>query len=270
MTKYIIKSIILFTFLLYFNSISISETNNEAVILKGLAKQWWDARVQEDWKKLYKLLSSSDKREITKEQFISSIKGKQEAIRFVSYKLGLIETDGDMGWVDVKFVFQPTLQPQMPTYNGQNWDVWRKEKGKWYPVLQDKIGEYPKLPPHLRSLEEEAKLKKRASEFWEAKENKNWELIYQYCDPKFKARIAKDEFLNSKSRLLYLSHKINWVETNGNKGKVRITYTAKISDPYLTKLAPVKQTIIEDWIKVEDQWFFSVNKVESIDSGKDS
>ena len=44
-------------------------------------------------------------------------------------------------------------------------------------------------------------------------------------------------------------------EVMGNRGKVRIVYTRRPNDPSMQKMAPVKMLEVEDWLKVDGEWY---------------
>ena len=48
-------------------------------------------------------------------------------------------------------------------------------------------------------------------------------------------------------------------EVEGDRAKVRITVGSRPNDPNLTKMDPEHETIVQDWIKVKDQWYVDVS-----------
>ena len=223
-------------------------------VLKERAKTFWEARLKGDWATVYRYLPPAEKRGFTEEQFVSFRKEKGP-FRYLSSELGRLEITGDLGWVEVRYAIQPAGFPEYPPRNMHLWQIWQKRDHNWFPLPRSKYTQVPKNPPHLRSAEEEALLSERVNEFWEAKEKEDWQFIYQQLDPHFRSKVSAEEFMSKEARYLYLSHRVDWAEVVEDHGRVRVTYTSRLLDPTLTKLSPVENSEVEEWIKVNGRWY---------------
>jgi len=228
-----------------------------AGVLGERANTFWDARVRQDWGVLYEFLSPSERDQATKERFVSQSKAKAP-FRYLSYHLGEVETAGDLGWVKTEFEAKAVKFDRLPSRRVSQWQVWQKSNAEWCPLADGRSELAPGLPPRLRPAAEEARLLKRADEFWEAREKQHWGVVYEYCDPGFRQRVPAEEFLQMKAMNLYLLHALEWAEVAGDRGRVRITYRYRSSDPGLAKLDPDEISVVEDWVKVDDEWYRSV------------
>ena len=226
--------------------------------LKERAKVFWEARVNGDWATVYQYLSQEEKDKFTQEKFVSSRKEKGP-FRFLSYELGGVESAGDLGWVEVRYAIQPLGYPEYPPRQMHLWDVWQKT-GDWYPVPASRSAEFPKNPPRLRPVEEEVSLAARVNGFWEAKEKNDWSSVYQHLDPDFRAGVSAEEFLEKRAFYSYLNHRVEWAEVTGNHGRVKVTYTCRLKDPSVSKLDPVETSVVEEWIKMNNQWYCHIRK----------
>jgi len=252
-----LATVILFTCLACLSAGGGTFALDTAGALRERANKFWDARVRQDWGVLYDFLSPSERDKGTRDQFVSQ--GKEKApFRYLSYHLGEVETAGDLGWVLTEFEARAVKFDKLPSRRVSQWQVWQKNNAEWYPLTEGRSELAPSLPPRLRPAAEEARLLKRADEFWEAREKQQWGVIYQYCDPGFRQRVPAEEFLQMKALNLYLFHALEWAEVAGDRGRVRITYRYRSSDPGLAKLDPEEVSVVEDWVKMTDEWYRNV------------
>ncbi len=223
-------------------------------VLEGRARTFWEARIKTDWSALYHYLPPWETNEIKEDEFTASAE-KKAGISFLSYELKGSEAEGELGWVRILYTGKPAGIPQASPRTTEIWQVWEKIDGEWFPVQPNRAKEAPRKPPSLRPAAEEAELTIRADELWGAKEKQQWGVIYDLLDPEFRKNTSKEEFLGMKALYLYLGHKIEWAEVTGDRGKVKILYSIKPADPYLAKLDPQEETLLEDWVKIEDKWY---------------
>ncbi len=236
------------------HSVAPGATRDENLVLKERVKAFWDAQVKDDWSTLYDFLRDPGKETDGKEAFAAKQKDKNP-LTFLSYSIGRVETDGDVGWVEMEYIAGARKFPKAPPRQVMVWQVWQKREQNWYPLPRERLGEVPKMPPSLRPAEEEAALTGRVDEFWDAKEKGRWDIVYEYCDPTFKGRMPAQEFLQRKALRSYLSHSIDWAEVSGDQGKVKITYSYKATDPSLAKLDPEEDSLVEEWVKAGGVWY---------------
>lgn len=255
------RCVIAFLFLgvVVFGLVWSSSAKDDKDVLTSAARNFWEAKVKGDHAKVYKYLSSEERGELTEEQFLAQMRGKQ-AYQFISYKLGAVETAKDLGWVETETTVKLEKYPTLPPRTVHRWEVWRKMGDDWRPLPIKREDEAPKLPPSLRPAEEETALAKRANDFWESKKRGDWNYLYQLCEPKFRESVSREEFLQSKALHLYLDHQIEWAEVSGDRGKTRCTYMYAYNDPSLAKMDPLQGSVVEEWVKVEGAWYREISE----------
>lgn len=235
----------------------LQAAQDDSKALKERAKAFWEARVKGDWATVYDYLSEAELGGHTKEQYIAFSKEKGP-FTYHSYTLGEVDVDGDLGWVKTVCDFSPTQFPGVRPTHLDRWEIWEKADGKWYPLPRQQYEDYPKLPPRLRPLDAEKAVTARANGFWQAREKNDYASIYQYCSPAFRESMPVEEFLSKKAQYLYVSHQILWTEVQGDRANVRVTVGYRPNDPHLTKMAPVQETIVQPWVKIDNQWFLDI------------
>jgi hypothetical protein len=219
------------------------------------AHTFWNARIKGDWDTVYGFLSADETERLTKEEFVRYRKEKGP-FRFLSAKIEDVAVADDLGWVKVNYTIQSAVFPDVPAREVQAWHIWQKRNSQWYPILKKAQREQlPQLPPQVRPAAEEASLAQRANELWSAKEKQDWALIYPYLEPAFREKVSEEELKKSKALYSYLSHSLEWVEVIGNHGRVKVAYSHTLNDPTLTKQEPQQDVMIEQWIKVDGQWY---------------
>jgi hypothetical protein len=233
-----------------------AEGESEAYKLKALAEEFWRAQETEDWAKLYQLLSPRGLEDISQQQFIEN-KQRHELLHYSSVQVRDAEVDGDYGWVDISYRYVPKGYESLPPEQVRMWEVWRKESGVWRPLPSVKREEAPKLPPTLRSREDETILAQRVEQFWKARETKDWGSLYRLLEPAYRARESEQEFLKRRPIYLYLSHKPEWMEVGkgSGSGRSKINYSYKYDDPSVSKMAAQEAMAIEEWVRINGEWF---------------
>jgi len=237
----------------------LQAAQDEQKALTERATAFWQARVKGDWATVYDYLAESEKQGGTKEQYVTFSKEKGP-FHYLSYKLGNVEVDGNVGWVKTAFEVEPTRFPGLPPNKIDTWQPWEKRDGQWYPIPHEQLQDVPKLPPNLRPLKEESAVIARANEFWQAREKEDYKTVYQYCPPAFREKVPAEEFLSKKALNTYVKHSVHWAEVSGDQAKVRITVDYRPNDPNLTKMEPSRETIMQQWIKVNNQWYLDIRE----------
>lgn len=110
-----------------------------------------------------------------------------------------------------------------------------------------------------------ATLKDRASTYWQLKQQKRWEEVYDgYLDPALKGALAKDAFL--KKRLLafdILSFTITNVSENGDQGTVSATCDANLPLRGIggkTEMRRHEMTAEDSWVKRDGTWYIRLSE----------
>lgn len=234
----------------------VAAEDPEASELRLQAEAFWRARESEDWAKLYGMLSHEDLSEASLEQFAER-KQQREKLRYALIAIEGVEVDGDLGWVDVTYSYLPKGFEGLPPKQERIWDVWRVENGLWRPLSPRPAMEAPKLPPILRSRDDEATLADRVHQFWRARESQDWAGIYGLLEPAYRDRHSEEEFLGMRAKYLYLTHDVTWIEVakGSASGRGLVRYSYKINDPNVSKMAPQETVAREEWLKVDGVWF---------------
>ena len=235
----------------------VQAAQDDSKALKERATAYWEARIKGDWATEYDFLSEAKRESTTKEEYVTATKD-YGPFRYLSYKLGTVETAEDTGWVKVSYASEPVLFPGIPPAHEDRWELWEKIDGKWFPVEPAQLENLPRLPPSLRPLKEEAAVTARANEFWKAREKEDYATVYQLCPPSFRAKVSAKEFLGKKARNTYVAHRILWTEVKGDHAKLRVSVDYRPNDPTVTKLSPMEETIFQQWIKVDNQWYLDI------------
>ena len=110
-----------------------------------------------------------------------------------------------------------------------------------------------------------ATLADRAKRYWELKQQKRWEEVYDgYLDPALKSALARDSFL--KKRVLafdILDFNITDVTENGNEGIVHVTSHANIPLRGIggkVQLRKQEMTGEDAWIKRDGAWYIRLSE----------
>jgi hypothetical protein len=122
------------------------------------------------------------------------------------------------------------------------------------PVPPQLAEDFPDSPAR-RDLSAEPRLRDRFEEAWAARCDRNFELVYQLSDPRDHADVPFEQFEEAVSVADYSDVQIIWLQVIEQQGRVRVKFNAKRRDPNLTKLPPQEIVALEDWIKVDGQWY---------------
>jgi hypothetical protein len=229
----------------------------EAEAVQGLLEQarvLWDARVSDDWAQVYRLLPPEEQAGTGESEFVE-LRTQRGPFEYTKAHVERVAVAGDTGWVRVNYRARPKEYAALPAQDVTTWRVWRRLDGTWHPVPQEKVQDFPQLPPQERPAEEEARLAQRTHGFWRAKEGQHWNTLSQYMEPDVRQKLIKQGSVDREALYKYLSHHLEWVEVIGDQGRVKVQFRFILNDPTLRKLQPQQKTIIEQWVKVDDQWY---------------
>lgn len=109
-------------------------------------------------------------------------------------------------------------------------------------------------------------LKDRAGKYWELKQSKGWEEIYdQYLDPTVRLRLTKEAFLKRR-RLAFdvLSYEISEVQEKEND-TATVGVNNEINFPLKTptgELMLIKKSITttDQWVRREGTWYVALSE----------
>lgn len=221
--------------------------------LRQRAEQLWQARLAEDWVTAFNFEDTPQREQSSPEQYAVWCRENEPFIT-KSYQLDQVQTDQQLGWVEVSCRTALRRFPDLPARDVQRWEKWRVVDGQWYPVPRAEINNYPE-PPALRDAAGEAQLAARFADSWRARREKDWPARYALVDPRERDRITVEELAKDEDRFEYLAMKVQWVQVVGDRGSVRVRYEIKRNDPSLTKMASEVVDVIEHWVRFENEWY---------------
>ncbi|MCP3905540.1 MAG: hypothetical protein GY715_18090 [Planctomycetes bacterium] len=224
--------------------------------LTARAEHFWRSTVEDDWETLYKYRDPRDADKATLEQF-RAWSTKNEPFQTQAFEIGEILTEGDTGWVHVDLETSMRNFPGTPHREAERWHVWRVVQGAWYPVPLLEQESYAKSPA-LRDAAQEKRLRERFEKSWQLRQSADWLALYELGDPRDRSRVPFDQFSTSFAKSKYLDAEVFWVEVIEWRGRVRLRFQHKLTDPSLTKLPPKTVVSTEDWVLHEDEWYLDL------------
>lgn len=110
-----------------------------------------------------------------------------------------------------------------------------------------------------------ATLEARASKYWELKQAKRWEEVYDgYLDPALKGALSRDAFLKKRGLAFdTLSYRIVEAREDGEEGTVRVTTEANIPIRGVkgaVQLVRKVVTVEDRWVKREGVWYLQLRE----------
>ena len=228
-------------------------TANEQSLLRARAMALWNAKVAEDWEKVFEFEDPTSRTGWVKSDFVNWSK-ENEPFKIRSFKISDVQAAGDMGWVEVEYNTLIRRFPTLPPRDAQLWQKWRRVNGSWHPVPLRELVSYPE-PPVRRNAVEEANLRARFMDSWRFRKAGDHHNLYQLIDPSDQPRMPEEAYVDMQSLLEYRTCDVNWVEVVGELGRVHATYTRKVTDPSLSKLPIETVSEIEEWVKVNGAWY---------------
>jgi hypothetical protein len=233
-------------------SLGANRTEEEA--LRKRATDCWTARVSQDWKTLYACQDPALRATTTEEDFV----GKRDAgvVRYLSYELGPTEIEEGVGWSEVTYSYAITRDPTGRPTQLHTWEPWKQVDGQWYVMSPTERTNLPNTPPALRKSADARELRSRAEAYWKANTKQQWPKAYQYYDPDYRSAVPESQFVHEVASLFeYPSARVEWAEADGDKGRVKVRYQARITDPSLSRLGVQDHEIVETWVRIDGTWF---------------
>lgn len=226
---------------------------DEASLVQQRAKELWAAKVEDRWDVVFDFLPPEEQALAKSRDDYAAYNKAGGPFQYLSAEVGEAIVDGDTAWVALKFSVKPRLYPLKPD-QVQKWEVWLK-RDDWRPIPRTVENQFPARPPKARDTEEDARLAARIEALWKHTERGDWRSVYDFLDPKYRAANTIEQHMARRAKYLYSSSKLVWVETQGTVGRAKVSFQQKLNDPTLTKLEPEEKTLVEEWIKVDGQWY---------------
>jgi hypothetical protein len=225
----------------------------DAADLRNRAEALWKARVTKDWRTAYEFVDPAVKAESTVESYVD-FKTNKEPFIYRSYELGRVETEEQLGWVEV--THESTLRPfpDAPPRRTNRWEKWQVVGKEWYPVPRGQYDGYPACPV-VRDRAREAQLARRFEEALELLKAEDLSTLYMLISPEDRENLTEAEFVETEKLHQTLSADVRWVEVIGERGRIGVIYQQKVNDPSMKKMPPQPKSAIEAWVLHDDKWY---------------
>lgn len=221
--------------------------------LKRRATALWQARVNRNWETAYTYVHPDIRARTTKDEFVAFCES-EEPLVIKDARIGDVQVRDERGWAEVTYDSTMRKFPGVPARTTTTWDKWFIVDGAWYPVPDRMREDFPEAPARRDAAAEDA-LRARFLASWQARQTRDWNALYDLCDPPDRQHIPKEDLVESEELSEYLSYDVHWIEVVNQRGRVRVTYTVKTTDPNMTKLPPRDQTVTEGWILRDGTWY---------------
>lgn len=221
--------------------------------LRSRATELWTARKDENWQFAFGFEDPSERKDWELVKYEEWQK-TNFPFKVLSFQLGGVDADGDMGWVEVTYNSLVRRFPDVPPRDATMWQRWHRVDGTWYPVHPRDLDKYPE-PPTRRDAAQEARLRARFLESFECRKTRNWKHMWELFDPRDRTDSQPDDVAELEAINEYRSCDVKWVEAINNQGRVRVVYERKVADPNLSRLKPMFNEEMEKWVLFEGEWY---------------
>lgn len=115
-------------------------------------------------------------------------------------------------------------------------------------------------PEHVDLNQRKHLLENRINEFWQARENKNYEKNYGIFDPAFRSMTSKKDFVDHQGNIVYHKFKLNSIEIKGNVATVKMdinysTLPVTVLGYKAPARPPMDFEITNSWVWIYNNWF---------------
>jgi len=224
--------------------------------LRRRAEELWTARRVRDCATLFNFRIPTPESEADRAGYVEWCK-ENEPFEIAEYTITATDAQPPWGWVRVAYRTRFRKVPDSPLESVEIWDKWFHYQGQWYPVPTTAHRDYPEAPA-TRRADAESRVRDRFLAAWELRRSRGWTELYQLVDPQDRGSVPEAEYARVEGLFDYLGRELHWVEVVADRGRVRVSYLHKSTDPNLTKL-PTRTTVItENWIERNGEWFIDL------------
>jgi len=110
------------------------------------------------------------------------------------------------------------------------------------------------LPPSPHK-DPEARLRERASEYWEARKRGDLVAQYGFQPPPYREQVTLSAFVRGRGATQILSCDITEVSVKDGDGLVKLKLTYKASHPLLVNRPPAEMDLEQRWVRVDGDWY---------------
>ena len=101
----------------------------------------------------------------------------------------------------------------------------------------------------------EEALRARATLFWEARVKNDLATQYEFLEPKAREEMTLTGFFRARMTLVFLSYRIEQVETVGDEGRVVAETSFRLNVPQASRFGPWTQAVFTRWIRQGGVWY---------------
>lgn len=235
-----------------------AERAGGAEALRQRAERLWAARAKDDYATVFEFQDPRQVGTAKVEEFVEWSKAN-EPFKYEAYKLGRVETQSRIGWVEVDQKMRVRKYADAPPNEMTRWETWHVMDGRWVLVPLPEIKALPQSPA-LRDAAQEQRLRARAEEASRARIARDFETLYQYMHPREREELSYQRFASTEAKLEFAELEMEWVEAVGRQGRVSFIETFRFVDPSATKMGYQKSRNRENWLLYENEWYFSLKE----------
>ncbi|MBW7905145.1 MAG: hypothetical protein LC135_06110 [Phycisphaerae bacterium] len=221
------------------------------------ARILWQARQDEDWSRTFDFRDPRVAKAEDREKYIEWCR-ENEPIAILAHRVLGGQVEGHFGWVQVESTKRVRRYPAAAAQQVRQWERWRWVGEDWYPVPAEELSLYPDAPA-ARDREGEQRLKERFEEAWQCRLKRDYEKLYALTDPEDHEEVKFDMLVADESQFEHLSKDVEFIEVIGDRGRILVAYTVKLTDPSVSKQPPQEILINERWIRRDGQWYRELN-----------
>lgn len=227
--------------------------------LRARAETLWEARVEEDWETAFDFLYPEHQDQTNPQEYAEWCSEKEPFV-WHEAEIGEVIVREPLGWVEVDCVTSMRRFPGAPEQPAVQWEKWLLRDNQWYPIPKTMIDSYPESPA-LRDAEAEARLSARVKAAWQARLDEQYGRLYrEFVDPADRTYVSEDDYIAQFDLSEFLEYRVLFVEARNNRGRVRVAYQVKLTDPNMTKVPPKRSVINEKWIEREGKWYLELRE----------
>gem|GEM_PF-1598015 len=225
----------------------------DVATLRGRANELWTARKDENWQFAFGFEDPAERKEWELVKYEEWQK-TNFPFKVLSFELGGVDVDDDLGWVEVNYNSRVRKFPDVPPRDASMWQRWHRVDGAWYPVHPRYLDQYPE-PPTRRDAAQEVRLRTRFLESFECRKTRDWKHMWELLDPRDRKESKPEDLAEIEEINEYRSCQVKWVEAINTQGRVLAVYERKIADPNLKTMKPMFNEEMEKWVLFEGEWY---------------
>ncbi len=111
-------------------------------------------------------------------------------------------------------------------------------------------------PPQAQVAQSpEEALRAQATRFWELRVKGDLAAQYEFLEPKAREGMTLTGFIRARGTIVFLSYRIEEVETVADQGRVVAKTSFRLNDPRTSGFGPWTQPAITRWVREGGVWY---------------